>query len=49
VNAVAYLDGASPHLLVSGSDDFHVRLWDIRDKRGGMRQPTGVLVGGWQH
>ncbi|KAF6262050.1 WD40-repeat-containing domain protein [Scenedesmus sp. NREL 46B-D3] len=58
VNAVAYLQGdgsdasasaaASPHLLLSGSDDHMVRLWDtrLRDRAGRHgRQPQGVLVG----
>lgn len=53
VNAVAYLDGdggsgssGNPHVLVSGSDDHMVRVWDIRDKVGrNLRQPQGVLVG----
>ncbi|KAF8062665.1 LEC14B protein [Scenedesmus sp. PABB004] len=48
VNAVAYLGGGSPHLLVSGSDDEMVRLWDVRVRSASgrnVRKPQGVLVG----
>lgn len=45
----AYLSEGDPHLVVSGSDDSFVRVWDTRDRSGTIRQPQGVLVGEfWQ-
>lgn len=43
VNAVAFADTASPHLLLSGSDDTFVRVWDRRSLSG--ERASGHLVG----
>ena len=42
VNAVAHLDPLSPHLVVTGSDDALVRLWDRRVGGGGGGGGAGV-------
>lgn len=43
INAVCFADSASSNVLVSGSDDFSIKVWDRRSMRG--RTPSGVLVG----
>eukprot|EP00798_Chlamydomonas_sp_ICE-L_P015435 gene15435-21521_t len=44
VNAVAYADG-SPNIIISGSDDSRVKVWDRRTMGGGHCSPAGVLIG----
>ncbi|KAI9633253.1 WD40-repeat-containing domain protein [Dioszegia hungarica] len=43
VNAVCFADESSTNILVSGSDDGYVKIWDRRSLSGGT--PSGVLVG----
>jgi len=43
VNAVAFADEASSNVLVSGSDDSFIKVWDRRSLRG--QKPSGVLPG----
>lgn len=43
VNAVAFADKSSPHVLISGSDDSLVKIWDRRSLSGG--RASGVCVG----
>lgn len=43
VNAVCFADESSTNILVSGSDDGYVKIWDRRSLAGGT--PSGVLVG----
>lgn len=43
VNAVCFADESSTNILVSGSDDGYVKVWDRRSLSGGT--PSGVLVG----
>ncbi|KAJ1030020.1 hypothetical protein NDA16_000933 [Ustilago loliicola] len=43
VNAVAFADAASSNVLISGSDDSFVKIWDRRSLSGG--KPAGVLMG----
>lgn len=43
VNGVAFADSASSNVLISGSDDSYVKVWDRRSLSGG--KPAGVLPG----
>ncbi|PWN53676.1 WD40 repeat-like protein [Violaceomyces palustris] len=43
VNGVAFADSASSNVLISGSDDSFVKVWDRRSLSGG--KPAGVLTG----
>jgi WD repeat-containing protein 23 len=43
VNAVCFADTASSNVLVSGSDDGLLKVWDRRSLQG--QTPSGVLVG----
>ncbi|PWY99089.1 WD40 repeat-like protein [Testicularia cyperi] len=43
VNGVAFADAASSNVLISGSDDSFVKVWDRRSLSGG--KPAGVLIG----
>lgn len=43
VNGVAFADAASSNVLISGSDDSFVKVWDRRSLSGG--KPAGVLTG----
>jgi len=43
VNAVCFADEMSSNVLVSGSDDTLIKIWDRRSMRG--MTPSGVLVG----
>lgn len=43
VNGVAFADSASGHVLISGSDDTFVKVWDRRSLSSG--KPAGVLPG----
>ncbi|KAL7421369.1 hypothetical protein Q5752_004254 [Cryptotrichosporon argae] len=43
VNAVCFADEASTNILVSGSDDGYVKVWDRRSLSSST--PSGVLVG----
>lgn len=43
VNGVAFADSASSHVLISGSDDSYVKIWDRRSLSSG--KPAGVLPG----
>jgi WD repeat-containing protein 23 len=43
VNAVCFADESSTNILISGSDDGYVKIWDRRSLAGGT--PSGVLVG----
>nr|CDI51619.1 wd40 repeat-like protein [Melanopsichium pennsylvanicum 4] len=43
VNAVAFADAASSNVLISGSDDSFVKVWDRRSLSGG--KAAGVLMG----
>lgn len=43
VNAVDFADKSSSNVLVSGSDDSFIKVWDRRSMRG--QTPSGVLVG----
>jgi WD repeat-containing protein 23 len=40
---VCFADESSTNILVSGSDDGYVKIWDRRSLSGGT--PSGVLVG----
>jgi len=43
VNAVAFADRGSGNVLISGSDDSYVKVWDRRSLHHG--KPAGILVG----
>ena len=43
VNAVAFADTASSNILLSGSDDCLLKVWDIRSLKNG--RPSGTLAG----
>lgn len=43
MNGVAFADSASSNVLISGSDDTFVKVWDRRSLSGG--KPAGVLPG----
>lgn len=43
VNGVTFADSASSHVLISGSDDSFVKVWDRRSLSSG--KPAGVLPG----
>ena len=43
VNAVCYVDIASPHILYSGSDDTLIKVWDRRSMSD--NRPAGVFIG----
>lgn len=43
VNAVCFADKSSPHILYSGSDDSHIKVWDRRSM--GDRREAGAFVG----
>jgi len=43
VNAVCFADESSTNILVSGSDDGYVKVWDRRSLSSST--PSGVLVG----
>lgn len=43
VNGVAFADSASSNVLISGSDDSYVKVWDRRSLSGG--KPAGVFLG----
>ncbi|KAN0060237.1 hypothetical protein ACQY0O_007566 [Thecaphora frezii] len=43
VNGVAFADSASSNVLISGSDDTYVKVWDRRSLSGG--KPAGVFTG----
>lgn len=43
VNAVCFADQSSTNILVSGSDDGYVKVWDRRSLSSST--PSGVLVG----
>ena len=43
VNAVCFADESSTNILVSGSDDGYVKVWDRRSLSS--QTPSGVLVG----
>ncbi|SCV70734.1 BQ2448_3496 [Microbotryum intermedium] len=43
VNAVAFADSASSNVVISGSDDSFVKVWDRRSMSG--QQAAGTLVG----
>lgn len=43
VNAVAFADSSSSNLLLSGSDDSFVKVWDRRSMSG--ERASGTLVG----
>lgn len=42
VNAVAMADNASSNVIISGSDDSLVKVWDRRSLSGGRASLTGV-------
>lgn len=44
VNAVCFADESSTNILVSGSDDGYVKIWDRRSLNA-SQTPSGVLVG----
>lgn len=44
VNSVCWADTASGNVLISGSDDGFVKVWDRRSL-GTTQKPSGVLVG----
>jgi WD repeat-containing protein 23 len=47
VNAVSYLDPMDPNILVSGSDDALIMVWDRRmGGNAATRKPQGLLLGG---
>ncbi|WVF66532.1 hypothetical protein IAT40_001272 [Kwoniella sp. CBS 6097] len=46
VNAVCFADESSTNILVSGSDDGYVKIWDRRSLSSST--PSGVLVGATQ-
>jgi DDB1- and CUL4-associated factor 11 len=43
VNAVAFADSSSSNLLLSGSDDSFIKVWDRRSLSG--QRASGTLVG----
>lgn len=43
VNAVAFADVSSSNLLLSGSDDSFIKVWDRRSLSS--ERPSGTLVG----
>eukprot|EP00297_Palpitomonas_bilix_P004839 CAMPEP_0113900378 /NCGR_PEP_ID=MMETSP0780_2-20120614/20636_1 /TAXON_ID=652834 /ORGANISM="Palpitomonas bilix" /LENGTH=648 /DNA_ID=CAMNT_0000892815 /DNA_START=27 /DNA_END=1973 /DNA_ORIENTATION=+ /assembly_acc=CAM_ASM_000599 len=46
INAVAFADfDYNPHLIVTGSDDSSIKVWDQRALAGRSRRPSGILLG----
>ncbi len=46
INAVCYADSAyTPHLIVSGSDDTTIKVWDRRTMSTCNGVPAGILAG----
>ncbi|KAI8893224.1 WD40-repeat-containing domain protein [Globomyces pollinis-pini] len=45
VNSVAYIDPKDPNVLVSGSDDNMIKIWDRRSMGKMGSRPAGLLIG----